>query len=361
MNSNIPRAHSLTVLQIAAFFIVIAGIILAKSIIASFLIALFISIICAQPILWLEKKKVPKGLAVLIVLIGVLVVVFGFGFLIGNAISSFTSNASNYEINLKSITDTLINFLKTNGINVTKDQFPNLSDPSRILKFAAQAINELVNTMGNTFLVILTTMFMLMELSSLSDKIKVVFQGPADSISHLIKIINSIRRYLGIKTIFAIAHVIVLYIALKIVGLDNAILWALIAGLMSYIPHIGSIIASIPAVLFAFIQLGIGGAFWTMITYIVANNILGNFLEPKIMGRGVSLSTLVVFLSLIFWRFVLGTAGMFLAVPLTITIKIILEHNENTKWIAILLGTPKEAKDHIDTSMKPDGRKRIKT
>ena len=348
MNNNLPKEQSLTVLNIAAFIIIIAGIIFAKSIIAPFLMALFISIICAQPIFWLEKKKVPKGLSILIVLIGILSIFFGFGYLIGNAIASFTSNAPNYEADLKAISETFIQFLNNNGITVTKDQLPNLSDPSRILSYTVVAVNELVNMMGNTFLVFLTILFMLLELNSFSDKLRAVFNGPPESFGYLTKITDSIRRYLGIKTIFGILTSILLYIALSIIGLNYAILWALIAGLMSYIPNIGSIIAAIPALLFALLQLGMGGAVWTLLSFMAVNNILGNFIEPKIMGKGLSLSTLVVFLSLIFWGFVLGTVGMFLAVPLTISIKIALEQNEKTRWIAVLLGTPNDAKIHLE-------------
>jgi predicted PurR-regulated permease PerM len=132
-----------------------------------------------------------------------------------------------------------------------------------------------------------------------------------------------------------------------IIGVEYALLWALIAGLMSYIPNIGSIIAAIPAVLFALVQLGIGGALWTLGSFLLVNNVLGNFIEPRIMGKGLGLSTLVVFLSLLFWGFILGTVGMFLSVPITMTIKIILEHNEKTRWLAILLGTPAEAKIYL--------------
>jgi len=117
---------------------------------------------------------------------------------------------------------------------------------------------------------------------------------------------------------------------------------------MNYIPNIGSIIAGVPAVLFALVQLGLGGAFWTLGSFMVVNNVLGNFLEPRIMGKSLGLSTLVVFLSLLFWGFMLGPVGMFLSVPFTMIIKIILEHNDNTKWFAIILGTPAEAKTYLE-------------
>jgi predicted PurR-regulated permease PerM len=134
------------------------------------------------------------------------------------------------------------------------------------------------------------------------------------------------------------------YLALLIIGIEYPLLWALIAALMNYIPNIGSIIAAIPAVLFALVQKGTGGALWTLGTFMLIHNIIGNFLEPRIMGKGLGLSTLVVFLSLLFWGFILGMVGMFLSVPITMTFKIILEQNEKTRWFAILLGTPAEAK-----------------
>lgn len=87
--------------------------------------------------------------------------------------------------------------------------------------------------------------------------------------------------------------------------------------------------------------------FISIVSFLIIHNVLGNFIEPKIMGKGLGLSTLVVLLSLLFWGFILGPVGMFLAVPFTLTIKIILEQNENTRWIAILLGTPAEAKIYL--------------
>jgi predicted PurR-regulated permease PerM len=130
---------------------------------------------------------------------------------------------------------------------------------------------------------------------------------------------------------------------LAIIGLDYAILWGLIAFLLNFIPNIGSIFAAIPAVLFAVIQLGFGGALWTILIFVIVNVVIGNVVEPKMMGKGMGLSTFVVFLALIFWGFVLGTVGMFLSVPLTMAIKIMLEQNPKTRGIAIALGTQEEA------------------
>jgi AI-2 transport protein TqsA len=327
MNKNFPKGPSLTVLKIAALVIIIAGIIYAKAIILPFLLALFISIICAQPIYWLEKKKLPKGLAIFIMLIGILAIFLGFGYMVGGAISSFTSNAPKYEASLKETSDIFIQNLNNYGFTISDDQFTKLLEPSRLLNYAVQAANELVKITGNFFLIFLIILFMFLELNSIPDKVRTIFKGPAESLEYLTAIISSIRHYLGIKTLIAIVTSILIFIALSIIGLDYAILWALIAGLASYIPHIGSTIAAIPALLFALVQLGSGGTIWTLVSYLAVNNVIGNFFEPRIMGKGLGLSPLVVFLSLIFWGFIFGTIGMFLSVPLILLYQIKFSYN----------------------------------
>ncbi|MGL1886137.1 MAG: AI-2E family transporter [Reichenbachiella sp.] len=119
-------------------------------------------------------------------------------------------------------------------------------------------------------------------------------------------------------------------------------LWALIAFLLYYIPNIGSFIAVIPAVLFSIVQLEFSGVVWTTIAFVLVNVVVGSVIEPKVMGKKQGLSTFVVFLSLLFWGFLLGTVGMFLSIPITMSIKIILEQNPKTLWMAILLGSQME-------------------
>jgi AI-2 transport protein TqsA len=333
--------------KIAALIIILAGVVYAKSIITPFLLALFISIVCEQPISWLEKRKLPRWLALIIVLIGLIFVFSGFAFLIGETVSSFSGNVSKYESTLTEISSSFIQFLNEKGMNIHQDQIFTIVQPAKILEFTASALNTLISMMGNTFLIFLIVLFTLTEFGSFAIKAKAVLVGSDKSVSYFSTILQNIRHYLGIKTLICLLTGILVYLALLIIGVDYPLLWALIAALMNYIPNIGSIIAALPAVLFALIQLGLGGAIWTLASFMVVNNVLGNFIEPKIMGRGLGLSTLVVFLSLLFWGFIFGTVGMFLSVPFTMTIKIILEQNEKTKWIALILGTPGEAETYL--------------
>ena len=354
MNQKIIGAmEGSPVVKVAALIIIFAGVMYANSIITPILLALFISIICAQPITWLEKKKIPKWLALLMVILGLILLFFGFAFLIGGTLSSFTTNVSKYESTLTTIINSFIQFLNEKGFSIQKNQVSNLIQPAKILEFTAGAVNGLFSVMGNTFLIFLTIIFILMEFGSFSIKAKAILSGSDESISYFSTITQNIRHYLGIKTLISLLEGFLIYVALLIIGVDYPLLWALIVFLMNYVPNIGSIIAAIPAVLFALVQLGLGGALWTLGSFLVVNNVIGNFIEPRIMGKGLGLSTLVVFLSLLFWGFIFGTVGMFLSVPITMSIKIVLEQNEKTRWLAILLGTPEEAKNYLQHK-KPD-------
>ncbi len=346
-NNSLTKPYTLA-LNIAAFIIIIAGVMYAESLIAQLLMAFFISIICAQPIAWLQKKKVPQGLAITMVFIGIIAIFVGFGELIGKSLSSFSEDAPIYEQNLQEMGESVIQFAEDNGIKISTDEMTKLFNPSKVMSITAGFLGQLGGFMGNAFTIFFLVLFLLMELDSFSVKTRAVVKGTGGSLAFLTKIGNSIRHYLSIKTMTSLLTGTLIWISLAIIGVDYAIIWALIAFLLNYIPNIGSIIAAIPAVIFALVQLGFGGVIWTIGVFVAVNMIIGNLVEPKMMGKGMGLSTFIVFVSLIFWGFMLGTVGMFLSVPLTMAIKIILEQNPKTEWIAIFLGTQGEAQAVLD-------------
>jgi len=344
MNSiKYNNVRTSAVVNIAAILIIIAAAMAARSIITPFLMAIFFSIIMAQPIYWLEKHKIPQGVGIFLVFGLVLLVVFGFGGIISESFSTFSQDAPAYGAKLNDMGLGLIGYLNDHGFNISKDQLTSLLDPSKIMSYTAGILSELGSLMGNMALIVFTVIFLLLELNSFNLKVKAIVKGNVNSIAYLTRIGKSIRHYLAIKTMVSLLTGLLVYIGLLIVGIDYAILWALIAFLLNYIPNFGSIIAGIPAVLFALVQLGPTGFFWAAIVYVVVNMTIGNIVEPKMMGHGMGLSTLIVFISLIFWGFVLGTVGMFLSVPLTMTLKIMFEQNKRMNWMAIILGTQDDA------------------
>ncbi len=332
-----------TSIIIAAFIIIIAGVIFAKSIVNPFLMAIFLGIIVLRPIRWLQSKKIPQSISILIVFVLIVSIFIGFGQLISTSLSAFTENVPKYENSLNDIGNNFVSFFNNKGINISKNKLLNIFDASRVMGITSGILGQLGGFMGKTITIFILMLFLLFEKHSLGLKAKAIAKSTNVSLSYLKIIGNNIRHYLTIKTITSLLTGILIWILLEIIGLDFALLWGLIAFLLNYIPNIGSIIAAIPAVLFAMVDLQIGGVIWTIIIFVVINVVIGSFVEPKAMGKGMGLSTFVVFAGLIFWGFILGTVGMFLSVPLTMTIKIILEHNEGTKWIAVLLGTEEDA------------------
>ena len=163
--------------------------------------------------------------------------------------------------------------------------------------------------------------------------------------------VNDIKHYVVIKTLINLIAGVLTAIWLYILGVDFPVLWGFLAFLLHFIPSLGSIIAAVPAVLLALIQLGGGAAAFTAVGYLVIGTVLGNMIEPKIMGHKFGMSTLVVFVSLMFWGNLLGVVGALLCVPLTMTLKLACEASEDTRWIAVLLG-PEISPERIPAVLK---------
>ncbi len=179
-NNSLTRQNSLPV-NIGAFIIIIAGVMYAESIIAQLLMALFISIICAQPIAWLQKKKVPQVLAITIVFVSIIAVFVGFGDLIGSSLSSFSENAPIYEQNLKEMGSVIIQFIESIGVNVSTDEMTELFDPSKVMSITAGFLAQLGSFMGNAFTIFFLVLFLLMEIDSFSIKARAVVVGSGGS------------------------------------------------------------------------------------------------------------------------------------------------------------------------------------
>ena len=330
----------------AALVIVIAGIRAAAVIVIPFLLSIFIAVLCAPPVLWLTGRKVPTAAAVLLVISGML----GIGALIGGmasaSIDGFSRRLPGYQQRLGTEIEESIVWieqldLERYGIDVSLDALGDIVDPAATMDIAGNALKEIGNFLTNMLLILLTVIFMLLEASGFRAKLDAAFGSSHPTFSGFAEFASSVKHYLAIKTAVSLFTGLAITLWLWILGVDFPILWGLFAFLLNYIPNIGSIIAAVPAVLLAFIQYGAGGALLAAGGYIAVNIVVGNFVEPKFMGEGLGLSPLVVFLSLVFWGWLLGTVGMLLSIPLTITVKIALESNPDTRWASILLGASK--------------------
>jgi predicted PurR-regulated permease PerM len=325
-------------LGIAALMVILGALKMAEAIVIPILLAFFVAIICAPPLAWMTSHRVPPWLAIVILVAGL--VVFGSVLMlfVGSAIDTFTNRLPTYQARLQDEAVKLIPYFERLGLPVTREQVLQHFNPASLMRLAGNALTNLGSLLTNLLLIVFIVIFLLLEATLLTDKLHKALPNAEKSMEQADGFVRQVNTYLVIKTSISIATGFLVSIWLWILGVDFAPLWGLIAALMNFIPNVGSILAAIPAVLLAVVQLGIPDAALVAAGYIVVNVLMGNFLEPRFMGSGLGLSPLVVFLSLLIWGWMFGLAGMFLSIPLTMIAKIALEQNPSTRWIAILLG-----------------------
>ena len=323
------RTHlaSNIILTAAAAVIVIAGVKSAAAMLVPFLLAIFIAVITTPLMRWLTSHKVPEVVAVLAILCGFILVGTMLATFVGSTLNSFYQDVPTYEAKLGGLVQEVVSWLRSMGVEVADNIVAEYVNPGAVMKMVGTVFNGLGGVLTNTFLILFTVVFILLEASSFPAKLKRAFGEQTTAFVQFERFSNSVQQYLAIKSLVSLGTGATIGIVLWIVGVDYFALWALVAFLMNYIPNIGSIIAAIPAVLIALIQLGVGEAVLVGVSYVVVNTIFGNVVEPRLMGRSLGLSTLVVFLSLVFWGWVLGPVGMLLSIPLTMVLKIVLDHD----------------------------------
>jgi len=325
-------------LALACFVVVVAGMRAASNILVPFLLATFIAIISLPPLAWMRKRGLPTPLAVILI-VGAIVAAFVLiTMMLGNSLNRFIGALPAYERQLRQLTIDIALWLERYGAAVSIDQVQEYLNLGTAMKMAANTLLGLSGVFTNLFLILLTVVFILLEAAGFTDKIRAATTDPESSLRQVSSIRETVNRYLAIKTLISLVTGLLIWLWCRILGLDYAELWGLLAFLLNFIPNIGSILAAVPAVLLAIVQLGPGRAAAVAAGYLVINVAIGNITEPRIMGRGLGLSTLVVFLSLVFWGWVLGPVGMLLSAPLTMILRIVLENTEETKGLAVMLG-----------------------
>lgn len=326
----------------ACLVVLLAGLKAASPILVPFLLAMFIAIITNPLVARLVAVNVPRGLAVLIVLSIIVVLGLSLAGVVGQSFNDFSQSLPVYQEKLSGELDWLVGKLALWDIEVNQAQLTQYFDPGVVMQMVGNLLSGFGGVMANLFLIILTVVFMLFEAPDATKKVHIALDDPTMKLKHIDRFLDSVNSYLAIKTVISLVTGTLVGILLWVLEVDYVLLWAVLAFLFNFIPNIGSIIAAVPAVLLAIVVQSPAVAGLVALGYVAINTVMGNVVEPRFMGRGLGLSTLVVFLSLIFWGWLLGTVGMLLSVPLTMIVKIALEANDDSRWLAVLLGNGEE-------------------
>lgn len=337
--------------NLAAFVVVIAGIKTASPIIVTLLVALFVALVCAPLSIGLQRRGLPTVVAVLIVLFLLLSLIAGLSAVVGGSVNAFRAAIPAYEARLAEQLQSLWILAASYDIPIDPDQLRQSVNASGIFSLLSNLLTALGGLLTNGFLILLIVVFILMEAASMPEKVRVAFQrDEREPFLAFAQFMTHLNKYLAIKTLVSAMTGVIAAVWLLYLGVDFPLVLGLLAFLLNYIPTLGSIIAAVPAVMLAFMQFGPGVAGLTALGYVAINVGLGNVLEPRLQGRGLGLSPMVVFLSLIFWGWLLGLVGILLAIPLTMTAKLAFEETPRYQWLAILLGPERPArKSSVDS------------
>ncbi|MBJ7537750.1 AI-2E family transporter [Marinomonas transparens] len=331
--------------SLAAFVIILAGLKAASQIVVPLMLSIFIAIICAPMMATLRRHRVPTWLSILLVVGLILIGISSIALLVGSAIDNFSAQLPSYKLRFAEEVAGAVSAINGLGFHISYDQVKGYIDPSALMQMVVNTLSGLGSALTNLVLVVMTVVFILFEAVELPRKLALALDDAAQSLVGFQSFIKSVNRYLVIKTTVSVLTGVCITLWLWVLGVDFPILWGVSAFLLNFVPNIGSIIAAVPVVMLAFVQLGALSSGLTALGFLIVNLVVGNFIEPRYMGRGLGLSTLVVFLSLLLWGWVFGPVGMLLSIPLTIIVKLALEANPKTHWLAIMIDShPEEDK-----------------
>jgi AI-2 transport protein TqsA len=321
----------------ACVVVTVAGLRLGATLLVPVALALFITVASLPLVNRLRSQGVPAGLAVMIVLlldVSGLLVVLG---LLVRSLTEIGAEIPAYAERLRDLEASVLGWLSGYGVDVGAIAYTEVIRYEHVVGVATAFLRGATDLAATVFLVVLVTVFLMAEATVFPAKVRAALGAHGASLAWLTVVLTEVQQYLALKTLVSALTGLLVGLAAWLLGVDFALLWGLLAFFLNFLPNVGSILAAAPAVLVALLQHGVGTALALAAVYVVVNVVLGNMVEPAIMGRRMGLSTSVVVLSMVFWGWAWGAVGMFLSVPLAMFVRIVLEHTSEYRWIAVLM------------------------
>lgn len=355
------RRGSQMIVTLGCLFIVLAGMKAAAGILVPMVYAFFLAVLSFPLLSWLTRHRLPGPLALAVTLLVNLGVLAGLITLAVRLLISFNADLPRYLRGLqRNLTDFGI-WLDDHGIDGAKATVEGLFDWNNIIGYATQqdVMSRIGSMLGSTFgtlatvfaglvMILILMMFVLMEAPGTERRLEAVRTAGGPDFSGMMRSVSDIQKYLGIKTLISALTGLLAGLWCYFLDLQYPLLWAILAFVFNYIPAVGSTAASIPAVVEALVQHGTGAAIGVALGYGGINFALDNFVQPTLLGNRFGISALVVVLSVIFWGWLWGPLGMFLAVPLTMVIKVLLDNSEEFRWVSVAMAQKKIRRGEVE-------------
>jgi predicted PurR-regulated permease PerM len=330
---------------VAAATIITAGLKGAASIVGPILFGLVTGVLFSPLYGWMRRRGTPTWLAIILLLAIVIGILVGLALLFGNALARFASQLGYYATGLSAEIDRIQQKLDEWGLGDIDLQTIMNSDV--LSSIARTIINGIISFISSLYLVIPITLLFVFEAPAIVRRLRASVGEDNPRVERLSAIGSGVIRQVGLRAIINLVTGAGFTLILLLLGVDYAVMWGVLAFFLSFIPYIGLVIATIPPVILALAESGLGTALLVIVGSVVVNVIAENVLEPMLMSKGLNLSPTVVFISFVVWTWVLDAPGVFLAMPITLMLAVMLATFPETLWLANLMVVRTKPKETV--------------
>ncbi len=323
--SSRPRFNIHPLLAGASIVIILAGVREIAPVLNIFLVALLLAVAVSPLLTWQLRRGWPKAASLTLAILIVIIIMGSVSTILGVAINNIIGKAPFYQEKIGELYHAGLNMLMERGIDVSDVQQLNIFSPDKIVGYMTSFLQNIFSTFGNFFFVVLLMVFMLIEFADITIKSDRGEYAPDSWQIRFGDISDDLKKYVSINAVAGLMAALADFVLLLVLGVDFAVLWGFLAFLFSFIPNIGFILSVLPPALLALLEFGWGHCVLVVVGYVIFNSIIDNVIKPRFLGKEFKMSILVVFLSLLFWGWLLGAIGAILGVPLTMAVKRIVE------------------------------------
>lgn len=314
---------------------------LASSIVIPFLLALALATAFQPLALRISRRGLPPIISAVISALAVLAIVGGVGLLVYVAAADIASSLPQYAEKLLALQAQLAGWFDERSMFDAAKSVRAYDVTRPLMDLAQSSLASVGSYLQTLFFVLVITAFIQLEARHYRRKLIRAFESPAP-LRSMRSGLREVQRYMLIKLVVSAANGVFLGVWCWMWGVESPLMWGVLAFALNFIPVIGSVMAAIPPIALTLLTHGIGDAAGVAVGYVLVNLVVDTILEPRIMGRTVGLSPLIVLLAMLVWGFVLGPVGAILSVPLTMALKIMFEHDPELQRIAFVMGSGSE-------------------
>jgi predicted PurR-regulated permease PerM len=331
-----PPSFLRVMIFLAATVVVLVGMRLAAPVLNPIFFAIVLALLVSPVYSWLLRRGLPTSLALVLILVLLIILFTGLFFILGASIAAFSDRLGYYVSQLNGELDNLDALLERLGLaNVDLQE---VVKPSALAEAASVVLSGIAGFLSDFFLILMIMLFLLGEGPAMMNRLRAGASTDNPQIARLTAVGESVVRQYGLRAIVNLVTGAAVTVLLFLLGVDFPILWGILTFFLSFIPYIGLVLAVTPAVVLALAEFGVTRAVLVIIGVVVINILAENLLSPMLMGRGLNISPTIVFLSFIFWAWLLGGPGAFLALPITLFVAVMFDTFPETRWLASIIG-----------------------